>query len=82
MGLQLSPLSWVGFFAPRRRSFCSAGFADGVGDGLAIADAVVLVPVVPDCGKRREMPIRTATTEIGCLLHGIYYYAAQNLWLS
>lgn len=68
-GLQtLSLLFWVDFFVPRHRLSCSAAFA-GVGDGLAIADAVVLVPVVPDCWQdaKNAMPIRATIRENTCL---------------
>ena len=46
------------FYSPRRRLFCSAFATTGVGDGLAIADVVVLVPRarrVSGCLKPNEL---------------------------
>jgi hypothetical protein len=51
-----------------------------VGDGLLVAAAVVLVPVVPDCSQdaRNAMPIKTAVKEIMCFFIGYMYFAARR----
>jgi hypothetical protein len=48
---------------------------------LAIADAVVLVPVVPDCWQdaRNAMPIRTAIREITCFFIDSTSRGAESL---
>ena len=77
-GASLEPCVLGGFL------FADAFFPDGVGDGLAIADAVVLVPVVPDCWQdaKNAMPIRTAIKENTCFFIGIFPdRAGQRVWL-
>ena len=46
---------------------------------MATADAVVLVPVVPDCWQdaKNAMPIRAAIRENTCLLKAILYFASR-----
>jgi len=77
-GASLEPCVFGGFL------FAAALWADGVGVGWAIAGAVVLVPVVPDCWQdaKNDMPIRTAIRENRCLFIGIFSdRASQCVWL-